>query len=51
MFLRIKTFKKMHIIILRDSGDSGDEVQDNVSTTKHPVLCTSKVATKLYPGY
>ena len=45
MFLRIKTCNKMHMISLEDSGESGDEVQYDVISTKNLVSHTMRVDT------
>ena len=47
MSLRIQTIKKIHIIIFKDSGESGDKVQYDIKTTKHLVTCTMLVDTTL----
>ena len=35
----------MNMIILQDSGKSGEKLQDDVTTTKHIVVCTILVDT------
>ena len=37
--------QEMHMISLQDSGESGDEVQDEITTIKHLVTCTMLVDT------
>ena len=45
IFLRIKTFNKIYIIILQDYEDSGDEVQYYLTATQNPFTCTILVIT------
>ena len=51
MLIRIKTWKKVHMIILQDYGESGDKVQDYTTTTKHLVTCTMLVYTTVHPVF
>ena len=41
----------MLMISFKDSGESGDEVQDYVRTTKNIVTCTMVVYTIVYTRY
>ena len=43
--------KKMHMIILQDSGESGDEVKDDIITTIHLVTCIMLVDTTVNPSF
>ena len=37
IFLRIKPCKKMHMIILHDFWESGENVHDDITTTTTPI--------------
>ena len=43
--------KKIHMISLHYSGESGDELQYDVTTTKHILKCTVIFDTTVHPGY
>ena len=51
MFLILQTNKKMHVISLQDSGESGEKVQDEITTSKYLVTRTMLVDTTVHPGF
>ena len=46
-----QTCKKIHIIRLQYSGDSGYKVKDDITTTKNLVTCTMLVDKRVHPGF
>ena len=50
MSLIIQACKKILMISLQNSGESGDKIQDEMTTTKHLVTCTMLVETTVHPG-
>ena len=39
------------MIILKDYEESGEKVQDEITTTKHLVTCTMSVDTTVHPVF
>ena len=39
------------MISLQDSGDLGEKVQDDITTTKHLVTCAVLVYTTVHPSF
>ena len=50
MLLRKKIYKKTYMIILHSSGESGEKLQDYLTTTKHIVTFTILFYIEVYPG-
>ena len=46
-----KNMQKMQMTSFQDYGESGDKVKDNLTTTKHIVICTMMFDTIVHPGY
>ena len=43
MLLNVTTRKKIYIVIIQDTGEPGDKVQDGETKIQHIVTCTGMV--------